>query len=256
MRKRYPKLLLLSFLLFASHSFAEGPKGKTVLITAFEPFDGRKENSSQSIAEEIAKNSTLWIGENVRVETCILPVLYNSAAEVAKRCYERMIPPPDLVLSLGEGSMKVEIEMLFKNENSVTKADNSGKLAPERIIDKSGPDRIFTTIPDIRFQQDKFTFFETPFLRFSSDAGNSVCNNTAYLLGRYFETQTVPYGLIHVPASIAFTVEDAAFATQISIGIVSKITKMTLDFYADEKPKRLKMVKTYFEEFQKANLGL
>lgn len=239
----------------ASHAFA-GPKGKTVLITAFEPFDGRKENSSQTIAEEISKNSTLWLGENVRVETCILPVVFNNAAEVAKRCYERIVPPPDLVLSLGEGSTKVAIEMLFKNENSVTKADNSGKLAPAPLITKDGPDRIFTTIPDIRFQQDKFTFFETPFLRFSSDAGNSVCNNTAYLLGRYFETQMVPYGLIHVPASIAFTVEDAAFATQISIGIVSKITKITLDFYAEETSKNLKLVKAYFEEYQKANLGL
>lgn len=256
MRKRHSSLILLVCLLFASQAFA-GPKTKTVLITAFEPFDGRTENTSQTVALEIAKNSVHWLGKKVRVETCILPVTYNLAAEVAIRCYERMNPPPDFVLSLGEGGpSKVSIEMIIENMNSSTSTDSTGKPANKLKIAEAGPAQVFTTIPVFQLYKDKFTSTEIEHIRLSEDAGGFVCNNTAYILGRYFERLMVPYGFIHVPASVTFEKEELAFRAWLSSSIVSKVTKTTLDFYSEDTSKNLKLVKAYFEEFLKANQGL
>src|SRR4051794_15162016 len=84
---------------FAASARADDSGAKPwVLITAFEPFAGRKINLSYEVAKRVQI-------EGVDIELCLLPVVYDRAAEVAEACYESILAKrakPAFVLSMGE----------------------------------------------------------------------------------------------------------------------------------------------------------
>jgi pyroglutamyl-peptidase len=187
-------IVLFGFFL-SSQAFAS-----KIVLTAFEPFGGAKENNSASV---IAKLATLLqaagpAGE-IEVKTCVLPVEYDRGAKVALECIGAT--KPDLVLSLGEGGCEIDFETRARNRDQTGSADNAGVLrnTGSKII-TGAPKFIDFNAPMVPFFRDSKQIGKARLFR-SKDAGGYVCNNTAYWLSHAFMGASSPtkFGFIHVP---------------------------------------------------------
>lgn len=169
-----------------------------VLVTAFEPFGGASDNRSMAIADKIRKR----IGDEVDVQVCVLPVEYDRAAEVAKKCYEQMIPKPAMVVSMGERRCEVvQLETAAHNVDHFPElADNSGLYRSNRAIDPSAA-RSLGLEAHVAEMYCSISSFYRDSITISATPGGYVCNNTAYHLGRFFQTKKIPFSFIHVPLS-------------------------------------------------------
>ena len=157
---------------------------KRILITAFEPFGGRKTNASA----EVLKRLPGRIGE-YEVDKVQLPVVFGKAAEkVPREGYES-------VFLLGEaGRDLVTPETTARNLREARIPDNEGNQPKGGEIAADGQEEYHTSIPveDI-VEQMKEEGYE---IAVSSDAGSFVCNDTFYLVGT---GSSVPVEFIHVP---------------------------------------------------------
>jgi pyroglutamyl-peptidase len=171
-----------------------------VMLTGFEPFDGRPQNDSWEIANATAA-AKRDLGDDVVVTTCHLPVVYDTAAHVAESCFDQLGAKPDVVISLGEAGCQLRMETAAHNKDDTPGfPDNAGNIRSGIPIEPGGPDHLGFNLPAPEMycalnneQKDGTEVSETP--------GGFVCNNTAFRLGRFFEGQPVQYGFIHVPAS-------------------------------------------------------
>lgn len=192
-------MAVLAATLLASAT-ALGADPTRVLVTAFEPFGGRDVNNSARIAEAL-KNAKAVYGPDVEIELCILPVVYDEGAAKAKACYERMMPKPDAVISLGEAGCDLRLETAAHNDDDTPGfPDNAGNIREGKPILADGPKSIGFDLPVQQMfcaldagAQDAADVSKTP--------GGFVCNNTAYHLANFFQGTGVRYGFIHVPAA-------------------------------------------------------
>lgn len=180
----------------------QAPSGKRrVLITAFEPFDGRPENNSSRIAAAMKAHPELF--PDIEVTICTLPVVYDQGAATAQGCLDRMAEKPDIVLSLGESGCKMQLETLAINEDDVPGApDNAGNVRSHRTIVEGGPRRLGFDFPG----QAMFCALSTE-ERKAVDVSNSmnyVCNNTAYWMATKLRGSGIPYGFVHVPTAASY----------------------------------------------------
>lgn len=170
---------------------------ETLLITAFEPFGGASQNQSMDVAQALAAKITKY-----QTVVCVLPVVYDRAAEAALKCFDEMEKKPSVVLSLGEGGCDVRLESRGQNWDA-DGADNAGVNRRGSVILPDGPaysplefplEKMMSTL------QTRFGRRDRDLVRISHSAGNYVCNNTAYHLSRYFsQPGDATYGFIHVP---------------------------------------------------------
>ena len=208
--------------LFAgARALRASPPPLKVMITGFEPFDGRARNNSWDVAQAVAAD-THDLGPDVQVTTCRIPVVYDAGAAAAESCFEKMDEKPDVVISMGEAGCQLRMETAAHDKDDTPGfPDNAGNVREGTPIDKDGPASIGFNLPApdmycaLSGKQRKNTeVSETP--------GGFVCNNTAYHLARYFDGKPVQYGFIHVPASDC----DAAVADpQVTAKQVAKMLK-------------------------------
>lgn len=195
--------------LLLGESLHAGSARTHVLITGFEPFDGRPTNNSWEIAKAVAA-ARAELGSKVEVSTCLIPVVYDSAARIAEACFDAAAVKPDIVLSLGEAGCQLRMETAAHNlDDTPGYADNAGSIHEKSPIDPSAPEHIGFNLPapemycDLSRDARKDTqVSETP--------GGFVCNNTAFHLARFFAGKPVQYGFIHVPASTCGEAADVA----------------------------------------------
>lgn len=196
-----------------------------ILITTFEPFGLHKVNSTIEIADRIKEK----LGQKkFSVEVCLLPVVYDNAALVAKKCYDQMNPKPDLVISLGASSCQITIESLAHNvDNSGENGkDNLGVARANQIIIPNGvsPLASGSFVADLYCSQsskDRLNF------NVSTSPGGFVCNNTAYLLGDYLRSQQVRFAFMHVPGDGCNTISrDGKIEKNVNKKVASIITDM------------------------------
>lgn len=187
---------LISGASVSAHAGGRAHASQTLLITGFEPFGGRVRNNSYEIAKRLKADRSL-LGEDVAVEICELPVVYDRAASVAQECYEKLRAVPDFVVSLGEGGCTIHLETAATNLDDTPEADNAGVLRQNHVIDPSLPPRIGLTLAVDRSYCDRPAGQAEVVPSISP--GAYVCNNTAFLLAHYFRGKEVPYGFIHVP---------------------------------------------------------
>jgi pyrrolidone-carboxylate peptidase len=174
---------------------------RTVLITAFEPFGDSKVNWSVTVANRIAFAHQQF-GKDVEIKVCVLPVVYDRAAQKAMECYEAMKPKPVAVLSLGEGFCAISLETAEHNLDSTSAPDNAGNVRMNHIIDKRYPESVGMTLPvDDLFCSSHLEPQEVRHTVISASPGGFVCNNTAFHLAAKFNELHVPYGFIHVPSN-------------------------------------------------------
>ncbi len=166
-----------------------------ILVTGFEPFDGRDVNTSWEAVRRLPR----MIGNN-QVVTKRIPVAFGSAMKAVAAAIDAQ--RPDAVISVGEAATnnKVEIEYVAINVADATIADNEGHKPVDERLEADGPDGYFSTLPVKRIVSclsDK----GLP-IGVSYSAGTFVCNSVMYSALHHGGTQQA--GFVHVPLADEF----------------------------------------------------
>ena len=170
------------------------------LITAFEPFAGRKTNNSRTVLEEIRKLvADLEPGDSwpFRFYYQVLPVEYDRCFSVMTGELERLHAEGVRIkgiLSLGEAAEDFKIETLAHNLDDLPElADNAGVVRGKKkiISEKDAPDTL-----KLRFPFEAFSR-----IRSSVHAGSFVCNHLCFRATHAFgaNPEKPQFGFIHVP---------------------------------------------------------
>ena len=160
-----------------------------VLVTAFEPFDGRNDNQSFQILKQLDLDD---------VDTFVLPVVFKEAFIILKNHLEKNAY--DLLIMLGEGPNKVlHLEHVALNIMHARIPDANSHQPKSEAID-DGPIGIHSTLPLSMFKEilekEKMPYLD------SYHAGTYVCNDLFYRIMR-LDIPT-PRGFIHVPNDNAY----------------------------------------------------
>ncbi len=171
-----------------------------ILVTGFEPFNGRDINPAQLILEQ------LETPEGVTLIKEVLPVEFKATTERLKKVLKEH--QPDVVLSLGQAGNRPEIcvERVAINLDNVRSAngkrelpDNAGDTPVDVPIVTGAPNAYFSTLPVwdmVKEIQDVGVEAAV-----SYTAGTYVCNHVMYTVLHetainYPETKA---GFVHVP---------------------------------------------------------
>lgn len=163
-----------------------------VLVTYFDPFEGRQKNNSEYVAKALLK---MFPSNDIRLHACKLQTVFDKAFLELQDCIAAMKEPPAFVISLGEtGCSGVKIETRASNYDRSLSPDNDG-------ISKNGEEIYPGEIKNlgVRLPMDKayckLSDEEQKGVFISNNAGSFVCNNTLYHSLRNLE---VPSAFVHV----------------------------------------------------------
>ena len=167
-----------------------------ILVTGFERFGPRKRPNASG--EIVVPSIREKYGESV--ETLVLPVAYDIAAEQLTRAIEDI--DPAAVVMFGVSAYRgVRLETQAKNRRfSAFVPDNNGRRHIGRIS-PDGPRTYQTTLPVLSLK-DTLTSEAIP-ARLSSDAGTFICNEVMYRALEATEQRkqsgrVVPTGFVHL----------------------------------------------------------
>jgi pyroglutamyl-peptidase len=167
----------------------------SVLLTAFEPFDGEDINPSLEIALRL--EASVIVGHRVAVQ--VLPVAFAHTASALRDVMHR--EQPDLVIALGQagGCSALSLERVAINLIDARIADNAGAQPIDTPVVSGGPAAYFSTLPIKAMGRALYENGIPAQLSFS--AGSFVCNQVFYLLMHEVATQrlTARAGFMHVP---------------------------------------------------------
>lgn len=177
-------------LLFLTFSF--GGQCMDVLVTYFDPFDGREINNSEVVALEL---KSTFKDESINLHFCQLRTVFDKAFAEIQDCISEMESKPSMVISLGEsGCYGVKIETRALNYDKSFGPDNDGIERNGTEIYSGEAKALGVTLPvqkgycALTSAQKKMTYI-------SNTAGSFVCNNTLYHLLRNLD---IPSTFIHV----------------------------------------------------------
>jgi len=171
-----------------------------ILVTAFEPFNGRDINPSQLILEQLeAPESVILIKE-------LLPVEFQATTKILKSLLKEY--QPDIVLSLGQAGNRPEIsvERVAININNCRSssgqkiiADNAGDMPVDEPIVEDAPQAYFSNLPV--WDMVKAIQEAGVEAAVSYTAGTYVCNHVMYTVLHEVATNypEMKAGFIHVP---------------------------------------------------------
>jgi len=168
-----------------------------VLVTGFEPFDGRDVNPSQLIVESLARSSS--IPPVVELVTDVLPCEFGAAGERTVTLIRELRPDAVLSVGLGASAAAIRLERHALNLNDSVRPDNGGDLATGRPIDPDGPIGYWSTLP-LDAMLTALKSCDIPAV-ISNHAGAYVCNHIFYTARREIERlgRNVGCGFVHVP---------------------------------------------------------
>jgi pyroglutamyl-peptidase len=170
----------------------------TVLLTAFEPFDGQEVNASWLAVESVA---AAWSGPPL--EVVCLPVSFARAPVALLAALQRV--RPDVVVCVGEAGEReaVSIERVAINVADARIPDNDGARPVDEPLVPDGPAAYLSRLP-LREGVAAVTRSGVP-AEVSNSAGTFVCNTVFYELARALAGTGVPHGFVHVPRTPAQT---------------------------------------------------
>ena len=171
-----------------------------ILVTAFEPFNGRDINPSQLILEQ------LETPEGVILIKELLPVEFKATTEILKKLLKEH--QPDIVVSLGQAGNRPEISVervainldnCRSSNGQKTITDNTGDMPVDEPIVEGAPDAYFSNLPVwdmVKAIQDVGVDAAV-----SYTAGTYVCNHVMYTVLHEASTHYLDMkaGFIHVP---------------------------------------------------------
>lgn len=165
---------------------------KRLLITGFDPFGGESVNPSWEAVRLLPDT----VGEYTLYKLQI-PTVFGTAAQTVLRAAQDILP--DVILCIGQagGRDAVTPERIGINVRNARIPDNAGNQPVETLIEPSGADGIFATVPVADMVQ-AIRGAELP-AAVSNTAGTFVCNDTLYTLLHHYAGTPVQVGFIHVP---------------------------------------------------------
>ena len=168
----------------------EKKKGPILLITAFEPFDGAKTNSSLILLEKLQEED--WGGRVVFFGP--VPVSFDDAWPIIQQEMKRH---PDLqgVLALGQagGRPCLSLERRAVNWTDAHIPDNYGVLPRHCRVEEGEPKTLWSTFPWNELEKSKN--WECSYF-----AGNYLCNEIMYRLVNWsLKEEGKTAGFVHIP---------------------------------------------------------
>ncbi len=159
-----------------------------ILVTGFEPFDGRSENASWLLAEAISEHA------ESELEHKLLSVNWGSPREELAATISRV----DAVLALGEGRAGwIDIENTGCNQRHARK-DNLGQMPPTEDCFENEADHINQPNNTLNWQK-ALDSHGLP-VRRSFNAGGFLCDETLYTLLRWQQAGQLKAGaFVHLP---------------------------------------------------------
>jgi pyroglutamyl-peptidase len=166
-----------------------------LLLTAFEPFDGRAINASQEIARAIQGKAF----DGAQTELLYLPVERFSSTRILLEAIESS--KPDVILLLGEakGRTAVTPERVAINIDDYPIPDNGGNQPREETIIDGGPAAYFSTLPIVAIR-DALNGKDVP-AAISNSAGTYLCNRVFYCVMDHLSESgsKTRAGFVHIP---------------------------------------------------------
>ena len=161
----------------------------TWLITAFEPFDGAKTNSSLIALNQLCESQ--WNGR-VKFFTPV-PVTFGDAWSVVKSEAEKI---SDLrgILALGQAEMRMKVtpEKLALNWIDARIPDNAGVQIKNKKVEDQSPEVLWSPIPWDKFELDSN-------VDFSYSAGTFLCNSLMFHILSWCQKNKKMGGFVHFP---------------------------------------------------------
>jgi pyroglutamyl-peptidase len=184
-----------------------------ILISGFEPFGKMNINPT----EELLKEAEKFVIEEVEITTILLPVNYDECAEKLIAKMDEI--QPDIVISCGlaAGRTAITPERIGINVKDTGSGDpypdNRGNVPVDELIDGTGPDGLFSTLP-IRQIEKNLRAEHIP-AAISNSAGTFICNNTLYAVLNHIRKNNLPIkaGFIHFPASTEMSAHHPSLAS-------------------------------------------
>ncbi|MFT8211523.1 MAG: pyroglutamyl-peptidase I [Symbiopectobacterium sp.] len=168
---------------------------KTVLVTAFEPFDGEAINPAWEAVKVLHGREVA----GARVVTCQLACVFDLALQqlnVALAQYQ-----PDCTIAVGQAGARAEItiERVAININDARIPDNHGRQPIDTPVVPDGPAAYFATLP-IKSMVNALREQGIP-ASVSHTAGTFVCNHVMYgLLHALAQCSgSAKGGFVHIP---------------------------------------------------------
>ncbi|NCT89791.1 pyroglutamyl-peptidase I [Cellulomonas sp. APG4] len=171
-------------------SVPEGP----VLLTGFEPFDGRPTNASWDAVRAVAAG---WRWER-RLVTACLPVSFRRARQELRALVGAHAPA--VVVAVGEaaGRGAVGLERVAVNVIDARIPDADGSAPVDVPVVAGAPTAFLSTLP-LKAAHRAVQALGVP-VEVSGTAGTYVCNATFYALQHLLaRTPQVRGGFVHVP---------------------------------------------------------
>lgn len=170
-----------------------------VLLTGFEPFDGRPTNASEAAVRAV---EAAWDDAGVELTVRVLPVSFRRARQQLRALVGEL--HPDVVVCVGEavGRDAVGIERVAVNVIDARIPDADGSAPQDVPVIAGAPVGFFSTLP-VRAAVRAVADAGVP-VEVSGSAGAYVCNATFYALLHLLErTPGVRGGFVHVPLAPA-----------------------------------------------------
>lgn len=171
---------------------------KKLLLTGFEAFAEHSTNPT----EKLVNNFSNSIINNYKIESCILPVEYESATKRISELIET--GKPDAIISLGLAADRTEItpELIAINYCHSNIPDNAGAIKLFTKINPKSKESFISTLP---LESIIKTLNEKEIdAKLSTSAGTYVCNTVMYTALQKSSQMNlnIPCGFIHIPPNI------------------------------------------------------
>lgn len=172
---------------------------RSILVTAFQPFGGRAENSSLWVLESLWRRRPA----DIQVDLAELPVVYDLAARRVLEALGEADYDEVMMLGMAGPEQVVRLESDARNRDDSAAADNAGAVRQGAAIEEGAAEAICPAYPRDEFLRFlKWRGF-SPVI--SRDAGGFVCNNTYYRVAHALASGDDPFTaprciFVHVPA--------------------------------------------------------
>ena len=176
----------------------------TVLLTGFEPFDGRADNPSIEAVRTLARS---WPGPE-RLVVAELPVAYTRAGERLAELLASADPALALGVGLATGRRLLSVERLAVNLCDARIPDNDGHQPDAAPVTPGGPTALWSTLP-VKRMVAAADEAGCP-AELSMTAGTFVCNAVFYQLAGWAQGGRRRAGFVHVPDSRTLAIDRVA----------------------------------------------
>lgn len=168
---------------------------RTVLLTAFEPFDGASTNPSMTVVEQVAAT---WDRQE-ELRCVVLPVAYDRARLQLMTALAQVSPDVVVGVGLASGRAIPSVERLAVNIRDARIPDNDGAQPGDEPVIPSGPLALLASLP-VRATVARLREAGHA-VELSMTAGTFVCNTVFYVAAAWADAgPDRRAGFVHVPA--------------------------------------------------------